>query len=537
MKKDNDGFSSIHALHQAGQFVQAEEGYLALLRKNPNEIEVLHALGVLYTQQKNFTDAIYYLQIALKYQPNNPILQLHLANVFKMQGLYSQAVEILQKSIQMNPHYIPALNNLGTVYYAQGKLADAVRVYRLALEKQSDYIYIYYNLGLALVKQNAFEEAVGVYQALLERSPEHFAARFHLGCVLMQQEKMTDALQQFLVIAEKRTHHVETEVNIATCYLKIGDLNEAKLHYLKALALTPHDTQILFNLGVINMQQGHIDNAIQNYQQVVLIHPDFFAAHNNLGVAFLAKQHAGFALHHFQEALRLQPNNQSIHYIVKMLAQNQRLLAAPPDYIKSLFDAYADHYEPHLVNLLDYTLPQKLHDAVYQVVKMAPHSYDILDLGCGTGLCGVLFKSYAKSLTGVDLSEKMLEIAAQKNIYNTLVTDDLVHFLENKNAMYDLIVAGDALVYIGDLHLLFDYVNHALRADGLFVFNTEICIDHDYQMNQSGRFSHQQTYLEQLAHKNQLDIAFYQSVITRMQNNEPVYGYLYVLQKALVGGC
>jgi predicted TPR repeat methyltransferase len=104
-------------------------------------------------------------------------------------------------------------------------------------------------------------------------------------------------------------------------------------------------------------------------------------------------------------------------------------------------------------------------------------------------------------------------------------------FLADKRTVYDLILAGDALVYIGELTSLFAEISQALRPAGLFAFNTEISAQTDYMMNQSGRFSHQKNYLDQLAIQHGLKIVYYQAVITRQQNNEPVHGHLYVMQK------
>ena len=356
MKKDNLDIAAVRALHQARQFDQAEAGYLALLRKNPRNIDVLHALSILYAQRENYADAINYLEKAIKYEPSNSILQLHLANVLKAQGLFNQAADILQKAIAHNPNYAPALNNLGTVLYAQGKLKDAVITYRRVIEIEPNFIDAYYNLGLAFVKLNQLDNAIETYQKLLQLSPKHFAARFHLACAYMQNENLDQALREFLFIEKTEPYHFETQSNIAACYLKKGALNKAKTHYLKALEIQ-NDPQILFNLGVIDTQLGNMDNAIQYYQKALRLNPDFFAAHNNLGTAFLAKQHVAFALHHFQEAHRLQPDNKSIQYTIQALSQNQQLLSAPSDYVKSLFDSYADHYEQHLLTALDYQLP------------------------------------------------------------------------------------------------------------------------------------------------------------------------------------
>lgn len=529
MSKVKLDINHIRELHRTGQLEPAKQGYLAILRKNPRDVEALHSVGVILAQQKDFSKAVDYLEQAIRYQPNEPSFQLHLANILKIQGLYSQAAELLEKTVKSHPEYVAALNNLGTVYYAKGHLEKAISFYRQAIAKQPNYADAYYNLGLAFIKNNEPAEAILMLKTLLANIPDHFAARFHLACALMQENKLDEAIQEFLMIESSHPHHFETQTNLATCYLKQGLFDKAKSHYIKALELHPEDIQNLFNLGFLNMQQGNLDAAIQYYQRTVKVAPDFFAAQNNLGAAFLAKPHIGLALQHFREALRIQPDNKSIAYTIQALEQNQPLLSAPPDYVQSLFDAYADHYDIHLLEALDYKVPELLQKALSGFLSKS-QTLDILDLGCGTGLCGKPFKPYANSFAGVDLSPKMLAVAAQKQIYTELQAKDLVEFLTNKTKQYDLILAGDTLVYMGDLTQLFALVRQALRPHGLFAFNTEICEEPTFKMNQSGRFSHNKSYLDEEAFKNHFKIVYYQTVITRQQNNEPVYGHLYILR-------
>ena len=527
MSKTAENIKHIRELHRNGYLEQAKQAYLRLLRKNPRHLEALHSVGVISAQQKNFPQAITYLQKAVQIQPAEPTIQLHLANVLKMQGAYIEAAELLEKTVKSHPEYVPAFNNLGTIYYAKGDTSKAILLYRQAIAKEPNYADAYYNLGLALIKNNQPAEAVIMLQRLLEHVPDHFAARFHLGCAYMQQDLFDQAIETFCTIETSHPHHFETQTNLATCYLKKGLLNLAKTHYLKALELNAEDTQTLFNLGYLNMQQDNLDMAIQFYQRTVQINPNLFAAQNNLAVAFLAKPHIGMALQHFREALRIQPDNKSIPYTIQALKQNQPLLSAPPDYVQSLFNAYADHYEPHLLEALDYRVPDLFKKTFIPFVSSSSLLH-ILDLGCGTGLCGALFKPYAKHLTGVDLSPNMLNVAAEKNLFDELVTQELTVFLQDKNQQYDLILAGDVLVYLGDLTHLFSLVKKALRPGGFFIFNAEICKETSFKMNQSGRFSHDKNYLDRLLQQNHFIMNSYQQVITRQQNNEPVYGHLYL---------
>lgn len=419
----------------------------------------------------------------------------------------------------------------GNQFFLQNKLDEAIEKYQAAIKTDVNFLPAYYNLGLAYSKQNKFSEAIATYQTLLSKSPSHLATNFQLGILHLQVKEIDKALQHFLLAEQLAPTHFETQFNLGNVYLELKNIAKAKEYYLRALEKQPDDTQILFNLGVIAAQQGELDKAIQHYQTAVRYNSDFFAAHNNLGVAFLTKQHIPFALQHFKEALRIQPNNAAIEFTVRMLSQDQRLLTSPPEYITNLFDAYADHYDEHLLHSLEYKVPVLLKEAINQYRPLQKNTYNILDLGCGTGLCGEVFKPYAKKFIGVDLSPNMLAQAKEKNIYDELVCEELATFLQDKKFAYDMIIAGDVLVYLGDLTTLFANISAALKPDGLFAFNTEISASDDFSVTQSGRFVHAKNYIEKLAKQFNFKVVSYQQIITRQQYNEPVSGHLFVLEK------
>jgi predicted TPR repeat methyltransferase len=524
-------FNTARDLHRMGDLKTAKKAYLALLKNKPRNPELLHALGILHTQEENFAKATEYLEKAVHYEPRDPSIQSHLANVYKFQGLLEKAQQLLEKTLLHFPDHIPSYNNLANIYFASEKYDLAIACYEKAIAKKPDYVDAYYNLGLTFIKKSVFSKAREIFQKILTLVPDHFAARFQLASVNMYEEKFSEAIKEFLMIENTHPHHFETQTNLASCYLKKGELKEAKKHYLQALELRKEDTQIIYNLGVISMQAGNVDAAIQYYQKLLHIQPAHFAAQNNIAVAFLAKNHLGYALQHFKEALRIDPENTAISYIVDSLAQNKHLQEAPSAYIQSLFDAYADHYEPHLLNALEYQIPQ-IFAKVLQ--PFSSNQLAILDLGAGTGLCGEVFKPFAKTMVAVDLSAKMLEIAKKKNIYDELIIDDMKNFLKNTSQQFDLIIAGDVFIYTGDLQELFRLVAKCLTSNGLFIFNTEISDTDDYKMNQSGRFSHHKNYINTVIENQHFKIRYYQTCMTRMQNHSSVPGHLYILSKATV---
>ncbi|HVY53681.1 MAG TPA: tetratricopeptide repeat protein, partial [Gammaproteobacteria bacterium] len=383
----------IHALYQAGHIDTAKQQYEAYLKINPNSADAWHALGMIFIEQKDLISGSQFIKKAVDLEPNNPIFQLHLANALKMRGLYQDATDLLRETIKHHQDYSPAYNNLGILHFLQNKIAEAIAYYKIAILKDPHYIDAYYNLGLALTKANQLEEATETYQYLIEHAPRHSAGKFQLARIYMQQNSWEKALNLLVALEQDYPEHLETQVNIATCYLKKGELEKSKIHYLKAIELDPTELQALYNVAHILMQENKLTEAIYYYEEVVKIDNSNFSAHNNLGAIYIFRQQNELALKHFQAAHRLQPENTYITHIIKILTQDSQLLTSPPAYISSLFDYYADHYEQHLLNALHYQAPQVLLNA-FLTTSAPDDKLNILDIGCGTGLCGQLFKPY-----------------------------------------------------------------------------------------------------------------------------------------------
>lgn len=531
MTKANHTLDQIKRIHQQGLLTEAKAAYLNYLQAHPDNEDVLHALGLISAQEQDYQQAARYLTRLISVAPQNVGAKLHLANVYKAEGKLDCALEVLHALIAASPDCAPAFNNLGVVYFALNDYNDAVSAYRQAIDLRPDFADAYYNLGLCLLRLQKDDDAVLAFKALTQLSPNHPGAHFQLGCVLMKREQFQEAIRKFSEIVANYPNHFESYVNLATCYLRLGQLVDACNMYLKAYAIQPDDKQTLFNLGVIYMRQGYSNDAINYYQKALACDPDYFDVHNNLGATYLLKLDYPNAILHFKEALRLQPDNEALKHTIRVLSQDKSLSASAPAYIQSLFDSYAEYYDAHLRKDLKYSVPEKLLAALKKQETLHATDMSILDLGCGTGLCGELFKPYAARLIGVDLSQNMIKVAEGKQLYDELILQDVTDYLKTCNYQYDLILAGDVLVYFGDLSNVVAAAAHCLRPGGLMAFNVEMHPGEDYKLTLSGRFAHKKSYLSHIADENGLVIKSIEPIELRRQRDQAVPGYLCLWQK------
>ena len=207
--------------------------------------------------------------------------------------------------------------------------------------------------------------------------------------------------------------------------------------------------------------------------------------------------------------------------------------ALPPAYVARLFNDYAPRFDAHLIKNLGYRAPALLADGL-SVATPDRRFASALDFGCGTGLMGEALRDRVNRLTGVDLAPGMIAKARRRGAYDELKVGDAVAMLTSgPRASFDLIVAADALVYIGDLAPLFAAVGTALTPDGLFAFSVETCEDHEFNLEPTMRFAHGRSYVERTAHEAGFQPLLVQPASTRREAGADAPGLICVFRRAV----
>jgi predicted TPR repeat methyltransferase len=155
----------------------------------------------------------------------------------------------------------------------------------------------------------------------------------------------------------------------------------------------------------------------------------------------------------------------------------------------------------------------------------------VLDLGCGTGLSGEAFRDRAARLDGIDLSPAMVEKARARGIYRSLSVGDIESGLGE--AVYDLVLAADTLVYLGDLEPVMRSVAGALKTAGFFLFTVEAKDGEGFELGPKRRWRHSDSYLRSLAGRYGFDIAGFMTCVPRMEAHAAVNGFAVALRKAI----
>jgi len=257
-----------------------------------------------------------------------------------------------------------------------------------------------------------------------------------------------------------------------------------------------------YNRALTLEKAGDIDAAVKAYEEVLAIDPD---------------DHGGASVR------------------IAALGRGEAPPKAPDAYVETLFDQHAEAFEDILVEQLGYTVPMMVRQRL-QALGLGPFKR-LLDLGCGTGLTGGALRDMVDDMTGIDISEKMVELAHEKDLYETLYVAELEDFLEdNDDEAFDLVTATDVLPYLGALEPLFFGAAENMMDGGIFIFSSEtmsedVMAGRSFMVGPHQRFVHAEAYVRERLAATGFELIEITDINVRMQDGEPSPGHLVVAKK------
>ena len=454
-----------------------------------------------------------------------------------------KAIELLRNVLRLQPKHGDAAFNLGLLLQEQSQSEDTTReaasLYEIAV-RASD-------AGGELDRWDAYANLASARQELKVYMGDYGAIRmFERSIVLLESitSEYESHIDSMLNTVDAEYHMWQNQVNDLNQYL-------SKLYYGYAMSLTDVEPQEALSLMssdgalILNVNEG-VD---EESAQTVL---------------------ASNAKNALRLAVDLDSNNAYAVHMLASMGEDQEEDRASSEFVEALFDDFAATFDERLSSL-EYKVPSLIGEAAYDVLQSTPYETfrSALDAGAGTGLAGRFLRPLVSGpLVAVDLSQKMLDLAAKctllkgcglkdeqvegseddersrRKLYDRIVLSDLETVTLDDLSMgktdmsdgFDLIVAADVLVYVGDLSKLFTNMktlaNPSEEHRSYFVFSCEKIDEQDegkgWKLNTSGRYGHSRKYIEDTLEPLGYDEIAYREIVPRKEKGEDVKGHMFI---------
>ncbi len=418
------------------------------------------------------------------------------ASLDHREGRLVEAEKGYQKVLKRTPDWGQVLNALGTVYLDKGQLDRAKKAFTKATGLKPLNISACYNLARLKQRQNDHQGAIAIYKTMLEVQPDYGQAWSNLGVAYRETMKPDEALSCFQ----------------------------------KAVKFAPEMAEAWNNLGVAQDEFNMIENSSTSYKKAIELRPEYVSAHFNLGMTLQKHKRYQEAEGHYNKVLETKPDDEAAKFMLQSLGMITATPdAAPVEHVRRIFDQCAGTFEKVLVEDLEYKTPELLFDLVFPYLT---EEMNVLDLGCGTGLGAQLYRPFAKRLTGVDVSSKMIEMAGSKRIYDSLEVFDLLQDWDFPKK-FDLIYSSDVFVYFGNLHPIIRSMSSALAHEGVIAFSVESLQDSsdNYRLFPTGRYAHSHRYINDCLEQHGFELLVETESDIRKQSGNQVKGLMFIAKK------
>ncbi len=380
---------------------------------------------------------------------------------------WTAARDIYRSVLDVAPDFPDAVHYSGVLAHQEGRSELAVELIERSLALEPDRADWHSNLAIVLRDRLELDPAIAACQRAIALDPSHANAHNNLGVLLRAQ----------------------------------GRVAEAEAAYRAAIRARPDHSDAFTNLGILLNGQGRTQEAAVCFCKVITFRPKHPEARRLLALAHCTLGEVDEAVRVYEEWLAEEPDNPIAHHLIAACSGRDVPARASDAFIEQTFDSFAGSFEAKLAKLL-YRAPALVTAMLAGANAEGSKSLDVLDAGCGTGLCGPLIAPYARRLVGVDLSEGMLAQAKTKNVYDELVKSELTAYLRDSPAAFDAIVSADTLVYFGPLQDVVAAAARALRPGGQLIFTVEELIgsasERGYSISPHGRYSHARQYIERV---------------------------------------
>jgi len=378
-----------------------------------------------------------------------------------------------------------------------------------------------------------WDEVAESCRRVVALNPGHAEAWHNLGAALARTGRRTEALQAYQHAVALVPTAADAHLALGCLAQEMGELTLAEKHLRAAAAHNPGLRDAHGHLGAVLAAQGRWPEAVQCFEALLALEPGHLSGLINYGAALRALGRHADAAAVYARALALHPDSALAQYFAASLGGAAAPARAPNDYVRQLFDDYAGRFDQQLVATLQYRIPQHLARALATVMGPGAGKLAVLDLGCGTGLAGQAVRHLAGRLVGVDLSARMLEQLRTKQLYDELHEAEIGGFLAGHAQTYDVVLAADVLIYLGDPAPVLGQVAARLRPGGVFALSVETHPGPEgFLLRSSGRYAHASDALRALAPAHGFTVAHWEEVVVRVEGGLPIPGGVLVLRKS-----
>lgn len=418
------------------------------------------------------------------------------------------------------------------VLIAEGQLREAALKLNEAQRVSPNDARVFMLAGLMAEKSGNAKAALDNLRKMNALAPDWNPGLLELALFLARNNQFPEALRWAEKLSAREGNNPHVISGIVDIAHRAGDLETAIRYIQNGLRAIPGNIPLSLLLARDLRSLGRFDESAAVLQGLIDALPEQVQAHYEMVLTQIAAGRAAQAQASSALLVKLQPENKLFAYY-HAITQGETPAQQPAELYVSLFDSLAEGYDLNMFQQLGYRLPKIVAEKIK--ARFPDNKFNVLDLGCGTGLLGVFLGRIDGYLIGVDQSIKMIEQAERHHVYDQFHTVNLHDALrETPASIYEVISALDVFIYSGNLETAIADALRVLKPAGEFIFSCEKAPEDgaNWVLNTQGRYAHKLSYIQAMCQQAGYAEVAVEELVLRTEGGTPVEGFLVTARKA-----
>jgi len=253
-----DKYNQGCAYYARGDYAAAAGVFRECLAINPDNPDLLNALGSALEALGKLDEAADLLEKACGLSPENAVFHYNLGNLQRRKGKREQAEHEYLEAISEDEGVAEFFHGLGSLYLEDGRLEQAESCLLKTVELAPDLVPALHDLGLLRQSQRKLDQAEELFRCCLDRDGSFPPALNSLGMLLLQGNKVEQARECFMSAIRQNPDYLQARANLAVLSTWCGELEYAVRELLQLAELAPNDADLHFNLSLALLAYGRM---------------------------------------------------------------------------------------------------------------------------------------------------------------------------------------------------------------------------------------------------------------------------------------
>jgi len=313
---------------RTGKYEQALSVATEAFENNKTNLDVIRLVAASLVKLNRMEEAQNTFKQAIDADPQNPQWYLELASLYTEEKNYYQAVQALKKALSLNKDFLPAKANLAGIDILQGHLDSALKMANKIKQEHPKSSIGFQVAGDVYVRQKYYAKAQQSYIDGFSVNPDVVLVNkiFMLSSELKNYQPSIDISTKWL---NKNPSDTTGMMYLGLAYQGQNKNDLAEQQYQKILDMQPNNVVALNNMAYV-VALTDAARALQYATRAKQLQPDNFAILDTYGWVLTQSGNAKDGVSVLEKALQMSKDNPSVgyHYAVALANNNEKSKAA-----------------------------------------------------------------------------------------------------------------------------------------------------------------------------------------------------------------